>query len=355
MSIESYELRTLNLKYTSEREALIEFLNYHDLILDKDIDYAICLEDNGKIIATGCSSGKILKCIAVSEDYQGQALTNRVMSYLRLRAYHEGINSLFLYTKPENESIFSELGFFLLAAAPDAILMENSKNGCSEYLSEMEKPENGAEAAAIVMNCNPFTLGHRFLIEKACSENETVHLFVLKEDLSVFPFKDRIEMVKQGTEDLQNLYIHEGRDYIISRATFPSYFLKEEKILNESHALLDLDLFSKRIAPELNITKRYVGEEPFCPVTSLYNKMMKKTLPSQGIKVFEIPRIKTAGRTISATEIRKALGEGELNTIKEMVPMTTFKYLNSEKGSHIGNIIREKENENNEDRTGRLS
>lgn len=355
MSIESYELRTLNLKYTSERKALIEFLNSHDLILDKDIDYVICLEDNGKIIATGCSSGNVLKCIAVSEDYQGQALTNKVMSYLRLRAYHEGINSLFLYTKPENETVFSELGFFPLAAAPDAILMENSKQGCSEYLSEMEKSESGAEAAALVMNCNPFTLGHRFLIKKACSENEIVHLFVLKEDLSVFPFKDRIEMVKQGTQDLHNLYIHDGRDYIISRATFPSYFLKEEKNLNESHALLDLDLFSQRIAPELNITKRYVGEEPFCPVTSLYNKIMKKILPSHGIKVFEIPRIETAGRAISASQIRKALGEEKLNTIKDMVPETTFNYLNSEKGFQIGKIIREKENENNENRTGRIS
>jgi len=352
MSVENYELRTLNLNYKSDRTKLEDFLNNHDLSLEKDIDYALCLEDNGTVVACGCSSGNVLKCIAVSSDYQGQSLTNTIMSYLRLKAYHDGTNSLFLYTKPENEMVFSELGFFPLAAAPGAILMENNKQGCSEYVSGLKRPEDKIETAAIVMNCNPFTLGHRYLIEKACSENSAVHLFILREDLSVFPFEDRMNLVKEGTEDLKNLYIHEGRDYIISKATFPSYFLKEEKILNENHALLDLDLFSKLIAPELNITRRYVGEEPFCPVTSLYNRIMKETLPRQGIEIFEIPRRKSAGRAISATQIRNALAEGRVDSIREMVPETTYNYLKSEKGSRIGKIIREMANENNKNGDG---
>lgn len=346
MSAEKYELRTLNLNYNSDRISLENFLKTHDLLLDSDIDYALCLEDEGTIIATGCSSGNVLKCIAVSDDYQGQSITNTIMTYLRLKAYHDGKTSLFLYTKPENETIFTELGFYPLASSPDAILMENHEYGCSQYVSELMRSESQTETAAIVMNCNPFTLGHRYLIEKACSENSAVHLFILKEDLSVFPYEDRINLVRKGTEDLENLYIHEGKDYIISRATFPSYFLKENKILNENHALLDLDLFSKHIAPALNITRRYVGEEPFCPVTSLYNRIMKETLPQHGIDIIELPRKQANGKAISATQIRKALSTGSVDSIMDLVPETTLNYLKSQKGSRIGKIIREKEKEN---------
>ena len=340
MSAELYEVRTLNLDRSSDVEKLAAFLIQEDLSLESDLDYALCLMDGEKIVASGCASGNVLKCIAVDGNYQGQSLTNKIITYLRLRAYHKGFSSLFLFTKPGNTRIFEDLGFFSVAASPDAVLMENRKDGVENYVASLEKPEDSPFSAALVMNCNPFTLGHRYLIEKACSENAVVHLFVVSEDLSVFPFKDRIRMIRQGTEDLNNLYIHEGREYIISRATFPTYFIKEKKILDETHARLDLDLFGKKIGPALNIRKRYVGDEPFCPVTSLYNSLMKEILPPLGMDVEVLPRLEGKGGAVSATKVRKAMAEGSLEDLREWVPSSTYDFLVSEEGRNIAEKIR---------------
>ncbi len=342
MSAESYEVRTLNIKQKGDREQLRAFLELEGLVPDGDLDYAIVLMDGDSIVASGCAAGNILKCIAVHRDYQGQALTNRVITLLRLRAYHEQYDSLFLYTKPENEEVFSELGFYTLAKSPDAILMENNSEGVQNYLDSLELPSETVPSAAIVMNCNPFTLGHRYLIEKACSENERVHLFVVKEDLSVFPFSLRMKLIREGTADLKNLYIHEGRDYIISRATFPTYFIKDSKVINDSHTRIDLDLFARRIAPALSITKRYVGEEPFDVVTSRYNGMMKEILPENGIQVIEIPRKEAADGAVSATNVRRALAEERLEDLKKWVPPTTYEILCSQEGRKIAEVIRKK-------------
>ncbi len=340
MSTEQYETRTMDLKRESDRKALEAFLDKEELTMEQDLDYAVCLFDEDKIIASGCAAGNVLKCIAVDSDYQGQALTNRVISYLRLRAYHEGYTSLFLFTKPKNETVFSELGFYTLAASPDAILMENSPEGCENYIESLEFPSDGIPAASIVMNCNPFTLGHRYLIETACKENQRVHLFVVKEDLSVFPFAARMEMIRKGTEDLKNLFIHEGRDYIISRATFPTYFIKDSKIINDSHTRIDLDLFAGKIAPPLSIVKRYVGEEPFDIVTSRYNRMMKEILPEKGIEVVEIPRKSVGDKAVSATKVRRAMADEQWDMLKEWVPRTTLDFLLSQEGRKIAETIR---------------
>ncbi len=77
------------------------------------------------------------------------------------------------------------------------------------------------------MNANPFTLGHRHLVEQAAAQCDALHLFVVREDASFFPFSARLEMVRAGVAHLPNVVVHEGSQYIISRATFPAYFLKE--------------------------------------------------------------------------------------------------------------------------------
>ena len=39
------------------------------------------------------------------------------------------------------------------------------------------------------MNCNPFTLGHKYIVEKAARENDNVIIFVVEEDKSSFPIQ----------------------------------------------------------------------------------------------------------------------------------------------------------------------
>ena len=170
--------------------------------------------------------------------------------------------------------------------------MENKKTGFIDYLNELKKTKKGDEnnkIAAIVMNANPFTLGHQYLIEKVSKENDILHLFIVSEDKSVIQFNIRKKLIMEGTKHLNNIIYHDSGPYIISSSTFPSYFQKDEKDVIESHANLDIEIFVK-IAKVLNINVRYVGEEPTSLVTGIYNQLMIKKLLENGIKCIVIPR-----------------------------------------------------------------
>jgi [citrate (pro-3S)-lyase] ligase len=198
----------------------------------------------------------------------------------------------------------------------------------SQFLSGLEKYKvSGNDIASIVMNCNPFTLGHRYLIEKAASEVDHLYIFIVQEDRSFFRFKDRIELVKQGTRDLENVTVLAGGEFIISSITFPEYFDKDVKKDVAINATGDLSIFANKIAPYFNIRTRYVGEEPFCQVTRQYNEQMKEKLSADGIKVIEIPRHEIEGIAVSASRVRKLLAEGDMESLSKIVPETTLKFL----------------------------
>ena len=190
------------------------------------------------------------------------------------------------------------------------------------------------------MNGNPFTLGHQYLIERAAAESDVLHLFIVWEDRSSFPAEVRYELVKKGTKHLKNVVLHKGKDYIISNATFPSYFLKEEDDLVKVHALLDLEIFKNYIVPALGINKRFIGEEPYCAVTKTYNDTMKETLPSSGIAVEEIKRLSREDEIISASRVRDLIAREGLESIKNMVPETTYQFLQSQEAEPILEILR---------------
>ena len=187
----------------------------------------------------------------------------------------------------------------------------------------------------MVANCNPFTLGHQYLIEQAAKACDTLHLFVLSEDASLFPADVRMELVKKGTAYLPNVLVHPTSDYLISSATFPTYFLKEEQIEKGAGGQLDLVVFGQHFAPALDIRCRFVGQEPFSPITALYNKQMQEILPRFGIQVVEIPRKEEGGAAISASRVRALLVEGKLDEVRALVPDTTWEFLQSPVGQDI--------------------
>lgn len=310
---------------------LEKFLKEQDLDLDKNLDYTLILYDNDKIIGTGSFRKNILKCIAVSELYKGFGISNKIISTLVNEQYRRGYSHIFIYTKPKNGAIFRDFGFYDIEGVEDKVLLlENKRNGIEKYCHELikETPKyEGSMVAAIVANCNPFTLGHRFLIEKASKENDLVHVFVLWEDESQFSNKARYHMVEEGVKDLHNVVLHKAKDYIISSATFPSYFIKEKNDILSIQAVLDSKIFAKYIAKSLNITKRYVGTEPFSKSTEEYNKQMKKVLNENNIEFVEVPRKEILNEKISASKVRKLLEEKNFECVKELVPITTYKYL----------------------------
>ena len=189
------------------------------------------------------------------------------------------------------------------------------------------------------MNANPFTLGHQYLAETAAAGCDTLHLFVLSEDASLVPFAVRKRLVREGVAHLPNVVLHDSGPYIISSATFPSYFLKDEAAVIDGHARLDLAVFA-RIAKALNVTVRYVGEEPTSQVTGLYNQIMAAQLPAAGIDCRVIPRKAVDGKAISASTVRQALQAGDWDKLKTLVPPTTLQYFTSPEAAPVLDRIR---------------
>ena len=247
------------------------------------------------------------------ENLKWLVVEHRDSSSSRKLPKHENIESL-----TKGERIYGnnpELMKFIDSIAPHKKGDENSING------------------AIVMNCNPFTLGHRYLIEYAASKVDYLYIFVVEENKSFFPFEDRFQLVQQGTVDLPNVVVLPSGNFIISAVTFPGYFYKDDLKEAKIDCSNDLTVFAEYIAPTLNIKVRFAGEEPLDPVTRQYNEGMADILPKYGVKFCEIPRKEDSSGVgvISASRVRKLLKEKDFESMKMLVPQTTYDYLQNYK------------------------
>lgn len=323
-----------------------ELLTAEGIRRDANLDYTCGMyDDEMNLIATGSCFGNTLRCMAVSHTHQGEGLMNSIVSHLIEVQFSRGNTHLFLYTKCDSARFFGDLGFYEIARINGQIVfMENKRTGFSGYLNSLEKQKESApRVAALVMNANPFTLGHQYLVEKAASENDILHLFIVSEDASLVPFSVRKKLVMEGTAHLKNIRYHDSGPYIISNATFPSYFQKDEQAVIKSHAMLDLTVFTK-IASALGINRRYVGEEPTSLVTGIYNQIMSEKLPENGIECVIVPRKENKGAVISASTVRQALKEENWPLLAELVPETTLNYFKSPDARPVIDKIQASEN-----------
>ena len=310
-------------------------------------------EDGDEILAGGGLDGNVIKCVAVSESARSEGLMNILVSRLIAIAREEGRESVKAFTKPENEGIFKSLGFTLLASSPKAILMENGSGGLPEYRKYLESLARPGRNGAIVMNANPFTKGHRYLVEQAASLVDNLYVIVVREDRSRFPYAERKAMIDAGCAGLDNVVVCEGSDYAISAATFPTYFLKKLDDATDTQIALDLDLFVNHIAQPLGVTVRFAGSEPEDALTRRYNELMAEILPGTPVAVVrqahqpdpelvkgsalrqarrpidfvEIPRLEQKGKPLSATSLRRALDKGGFKEAMEYIPVSSIPYL----------------------------
>ncbi|CDF98686.1 [citrate (pro-3S)-lyase] ligase [Avibacterium paragallinarum] len=312
------------------------FLENNDLELDNQILRFIVYysELDNKIIACGGVAHNIIKCVAISSEYRGTGLALKLATDLINLAYDIGYSRLFIYTKPENEFLFSQCGFFTISTAyPHLVLMENSKMRLQKYCNQLRNARKmGKKIGAIVMNANPFTLGHRYLIEQAVVQCDYVHIFLVEEDASRYAYADRLRLLKKGIGDLRTAIIHPSSSYIISRATFPAYFLKDQGLVDKCYMEIDLKLFRRYIAPTLGITHRFVGTEPFCQLTAAYNQNMhywleEAEMAAPPIKVVEIERKTYQGQAISASTVRKLADQKNWQELSHFVPDSTLSFL----------------------------
>ncbi|MBQ7623908.1 MAG: [Clostridia bacterium] len=311
----------------SARAAWEELLSSFGLVPDSPPDLTALLWDGDALAAAGSLCGNIIKYVAVKSDYQGEGLAPKIVTALRGEAFSRGITHLFLYTKPRNAETFSSLFFYEVAETRDVLLLESEKDGVSKYLSSLPPPEKAENAGCCVMNCNPFTLGHRYLIEQAAKNCDILYVFILSEDKSEFTANDRLLLVKAGVSDLRNVRVYPSGDYLISSATFPNYFLKDRDLTGAAHCMLDIEIFTKYYAPHFGIKRRFVGSEPLSPLTQSYNDALIKNLPERGIEVTVIPRLEKDGVPVSASAVRALLHKGKEEELSRLVPATTLSFL----------------------------
>ncbi len=304
---------------------------------DKNLEHiCVVFDEDYNVIATGSAFGNTLRCFAVSSKHQGEGLLNLVLSQLLEWECQKGNTHVFLYTKPASAKFFKDLGFHEITRVESSLVfMENVKDGFSSYLSSLSQLRfNDGISGCIVMNANPFTNGHRYLVEQACKSCDHLHLFVVSEDLSLVPYSVRLKLVKEGTADLEKVHIHESGSYIISNSTFPSYFLKNDEDVMRVHATLDAQLFAL-IATALNISVRFVGTEPISVVTSIYNEVLSSLLPKTGVRLEVFPRLELDGLPVSASNVRKAIQEDKFDLLKKLVPISTYNFFTSDEARPV--------------------
>lgn len=341
------EIQTLNPTTPRQRQRIEAFLKRNGLRFDDMHYYAAITDDDGEMIAGGGLKGNVIKCVAVDDAHKGEAIANTLISHLIAHANEEGHSNVMLFTKPKNRQLFESLSFRLLAEAPEAVLMETGIGGINNTVEALKKireektnlttsPSQHHNTTTpqplttttplrgvVVMNCNPFTLGHRYLIEQAAKQVERLFVMVVREDCSLFAYAERKAMVEQGVAHLENVTVIDGSEYAISQATFPTYFLKRLDDAADTQMLLDLDLFRRHIAPALGTTVRFVGTEPTDQLTRRYNQLMHEVLAD----VRETARLEKEGNAVSASRVRKAMEQGDMSTIRQLVPPTTLPYI----------------------------
>ena len=332
---ETIDIQELPLSVPAIRRQVEDFLGSNGLRLGEVDLYLAVLSREGAILAGGGLRRDIIKCLAVSAAARSLGLSVPLVSRLISEASERGFTNVKVFTKPENRSLFESLGFRLLAEAPKAILMENGR-GLEDYCSYLR----GHRApGVIVMNANPFTRGHKYLVEQA----SPVVVIPVQEDVSRFPYNERLAMIRSGCDGVADVV--EGSDYQISAATFPTYFLKDLSDAAETQMRLDIDLFGRHIAPALGARVRYVGSEPADPLTARYNALMKELLPAYGVQLVEIPRLTcssvcTADSStspsaplrmtegpVTATRVRAMLDAGQFKAASALTPESTWPYL----------------------------
>ncbi|MDR3495146.1 MAG: [citrate (pro-3S)-lyase] ligase [Ancalomicrobiaceae bacterium] len=320
----------------NERQEIVRLLARSDLDYEIGVEAFVVFRLARRLIACAGLEKNVVKCVAIDPDWRGEALGLKLLTEIVHLAHERGHVHLFLYTKPDNVDFFRCCGFYPLAVVPGTVaLMENTPVGIQSYCNQLKKlRQPGDVIGSIVVNANPFTYGHRHLVEHAAAHSDWVHLFVVAEDVSLISYRDRFQLVKAGIEGIPRVTLHPGSEYMVSRATFSAYFFKEKGIVGDCFTAIDLLLFRNWIAPALGVTHRFVGTEPFCRTTHKYNADMMHWLRadvsvSPAIAVVEIPRSEQDQAPISASAVRRLLRAGDFSTIAKLVPPTTLALLQS--------------------------
>ncbi len=314
------EIRSLSL--LRDKAEIDLFYARAGIRLDRSVTALYGVFEEETLLALGGIAGNAIRSLAVEESRQGEGILPFLITHLYQTLKDKGVWNVFVVTKPQYAPLFSSLCFYERVRTADAALLESSRDAFSCYLSDLPEADG-----AIVMNADPFTSGHRYLVETAAAQCRKLIVFVLSADAAHVSADVRLMLVRQGCAHISNATVVPGGDYIISGATFPDYFFKDRTEAALAYARLDATLFAARIAPACGINQRFVGEEPLDPMTAAYNEALLSILPQNGICVHVIARKTVDGAPVSASRVRALWKEGRFSEIAPLVPETTLAYI----------------------------
>ncbi|MBD5217297.1 MAG: GNAT family N-acetyltransferase [Bacteroidales bacterium] len=322
--IQMPELREIPLSSGWFRRKAADFLEARGLALDANLDTLFGLYDAEDRLC-GCAGrdGNVIKCVAVDESLRGMNATSLLISPLINEILEDGESDVLVFTKPENRAIFESMGFHLVGEAPVAIMMESDPEGIASHCRRLSALTAGkpGPVGVILLNANPLTRGHEYLIRRAADSCATLVLIPLAANKnSKFSEEARTEALRRLTESIPSAILAPASPYSISAATFPSYFIKDPSEAARNQMVLELNIFTNHLAPAIGAKVRFVGTEPSDALTSQYNALMKETLPKHGITVDEIDRLcDKHGQPYSASRVRQAIDEERLGDALQMI------------------------------------
>ncbi len=321
-------------------KSIVDLLLEQDIRLDPSSEITYGYYEGEKLVGTASVVENTIRSIAIAKCRQGSNTLAEMMDDIMTIITDAGYNNIFIYTKPEAMQSFQNIGFYevqqITLDETCIVLLERKPDGIRNFIKTIEAfKTKHEEVGAIVMNANPFTLGHQYLIEYAASNCDFLYIFVVSTEKSAFPYHVRFNLIVEGTAHLSNVYVLNGGNYIISQATFPNYFLKKPSEATKLQAKLDVTIFGEHFVKALNIKKRFIGTEPECGTTRIYNDALKEILPRYGVDVREIPRKTLEDEIISASKVRHLIKLGAFEEMQGMVPLTTYTFLTTAEAKPI--------------------
>lgn len=321
----------------SQRQDVQALLEAQGLSYETNVDETALLYDEAGLLATASMASNVIKMVAVRQGEEGQDHMAKVLTAVIKRLSEANHTHTFLYTRPGQESYFKPYGYQTILATHTVAFMERGgsiRRFLSEQATRLPKASN---VGCIVINANPLTLGHAHLIDTLAAHHDLGLIFVVAEDHSVFPYALRDHLVRAYAERYPHLVVLSTGPYLVSKASFPSYFLNEDTLHATAHASLDVALYQQFFRPYFNLQARYVGEEPFSPTTDHYNRVMKDAL-NEHLKI--LPRKTHHHEPISASKVRALLRDDRLDEACALVPDVVAQYLKSPEGADLRETLK---------------
>ncbi|MDI4567661.1 MAG: hypothetical protein E7Y34_01055 [Mycoplasma sp.] len=319
------KIKKLDFKNKLLKLKIKQFLKTFDLKYNQVEHTFYVLDSDNQIIASCSSYLNLIKCIAIKKEYQNHRLSIKLINHT-IKFLSSLYKECFVITKKENLFFWQDLNFEIIFTNNEIAFLTSNKKKFNDHIQELKNCSLKDKSNFILINANPCTKGHLYLLKKA-SANKHCFVMVLREDASEFSFTTRYQLVKKATKHLKNITVLKGSPYLLSKSVFPDYFLKTKQNTSKQWAIVDAFIFTNLIAPNLNVDHRYFGSEPYSKITDLYNQINKEILEKNNIKVTIIERKKSENKYISASLVRLLWKENQLEQIKKIVPKATFYFL----------------------------